>query len=147
MFISGALCCVSSETAFFVLKCDKDAIALYLEQGLSEEDGCEAAFEPIYEVIDVFPKEICSERFNLGKLNKIVFQVAERVSTGRWLGDCFVYVNANDRLNYCVVSGFRMKNVDWCVSLTCCSYGSFTGRRGSNTASFGQENVLTWLHG
>jgi coatomer subunit beta' len=47
---SGALCCVSSETAFFVLKCDKDAIALYLEQGLNEEDGCEAAFDPMYEV-------------------------------------------------------------------------------------------------
>ena len=25
-----------------------------------------------------------------------------QVSTGRWLGDCFVYTNANDRLNYCV---------------------------------------------
>ncbi len=48
------MCCVSSETAFFVLKCDKDAITLYLEQGLNEEDGCEAAFEPIYEVINEF---------------------------------------------------------------------------------------------
>ncbi len=47
---SGVLCCLSSDSAFFVLKCDKDAINLYLEQGLNEEDGCEAAFEPIYEV-------------------------------------------------------------------------------------------------
>ncbi len=41
-----------------------------------------------------------------GVLNDTAGQVAERVSTGRWLGDCFVYVNANDRLNYCVVSQF-----------------------------------------
>ncbi len=95
------MCCVSSETAFFVLKCDKDAIALYLEQGLNEEDGCEAAFEPIYEVINVFQIEM-----SFVSCPDIAFQVAERVSTGRWLGDCFVYVNANDRLNYCVVSRF-----------------------------------------
>jgi hypothetical protein len=53
---------VSSETAFFVLKCDKDAIALYLEQGLNEEDGCEAAFEPIYEVIVELQIEMCSRK-------------------------------------------------------------------------------------
>jgi len=25
-----------------------------------------------------------------------------QVSTGRWIGDCFVYVSSNDRLNYLV---------------------------------------------
>jgi hypothetical protein len=65
---SGALCCVSSETAFFVLKCDKDAIALYLEQGLNEEDGCEAAFEPIYEVMD-FRMDMFTRSENFGDLN------------------------------------------------------------------------------
>jgi len=31
-----------------------------------------------------------------------MYEVNERVSTGKWLGDCFVYTNSNDRLNYCV---------------------------------------------
>ena len=44
---------------------------------VSQEEGCEDAFEAQYEV-------------------------QERVSTGRWIGDCFVYVNGNDRLNYVV---------------------------------------------
>ena len=61
---SGALCCVSSDTAFFVLKCDKDAVTLYLEQGVNEEDGCEAAFEPLYEVRSHPPQ--CSIRVAYG---------------------------------------------------------------------------------
>mmetsp|Transcript_28597 Transcript_28597/g.72007 ORF Transcript_28597/g.72007 Transcript_28597/m.72007 type:complete len:1045 (+) Transcript_28597:152-3286(+) len=74
---SAMLCCVASDTAFYVLQYDRDAVASYLEKGVDEEEGCEEAFEPVYEV-------------------------SERVSTGRWLGDCFVYTNSNDRLNYCV---------------------------------------------
>lgn len=62
---SGALCCVSSETAFFVLKCDKDAIALYLEQGLNEEDGCEGAFEPMYEVRLQLLHRVCFRSRNM----------------------------------------------------------------------------------
>lgn len=34
--------------------------------------------------------------------NTYVYLHMVQVSTGRWLGDCFVYTNANDRLNYCV---------------------------------------------
>jgi len=74
---SGLLCCIASDTALFVLQYDKDAVATYMEEGTNEDDGCEAAFDPLYEV-------------------------SERVSTGRWLGDCFVYINNNDRLNYVV---------------------------------------------
>eukprot|EP00287_Rhodomonas_sp_CCMP768_P010439 CAMPEP_0196718458 /NCGR_PEP_ID=MMETSP1091-20130531/1646_1 /TAXON_ID=302021 /ORGANISM="Rhodomonas sp., Strain CCMP768" /LENGTH=1036 /DNA_ID=CAMNT_0042059117 /DNA_START=87 /DNA_END=3197 /DNA_ORIENTATION=- len=74
---SALLCCIASDTAMFVLQYDKDAVATYMEEGTNEDDGCEAAFDPLYEV-------------------------SERVSTGRWLGDCFVYINSNDRLNYVV---------------------------------------------
>jgi len=38
-------------------------------------------------------------------------QVPERVRTGLWVGDCFIYNNAAWRLNYCVggeVRGFRL---------------------------------------
>eukprot|EP00960_Hanusia_phi_P059777 764285-Hanusia_phi.AAC.1 len=90
---SAQLCAIASDASMFVLKHDKDAVVQYLEQvwstaypalvtraalqGGDDEEGCEGAFEPVYEV-------------------------QERISTGKWLGDCFVYTNANDRLNYCV---------------------------------------------
>eukprot|EP00286_Rhodomonas_abbreviata_P002203 CAMPEP_0181345854 /NCGR_PEP_ID=MMETSP1101-20121128/32989_1 /TAXON_ID=46948 /ORGANISM="Rhodomonas abbreviata, Strain Caron Lab Isolate" /LENGTH=841 /DNA_ID=CAMNT_0023457873 /DNA_START=220 /DNA_END=2744 /DNA_ORIENTATION=+ len=47
---SALLCCIASDTALFVLQYDKEAVALYLEQAGNEDDGCEAAFEPLYEV-------------------------------------------------------------------------------------------------
>jgi len=74
---SANLVAIASDTSIFVLQHDKAAVAKYLEDGVNEEEGCENAFESQYEV-------------------------QERVSTGRWIGDCFVYVNGNDRLNYCV---------------------------------------------
>lgn len=33
---------------------------------------------------------------------ELVAEVPERVRTGLWVGDCFVYTNAAWRLNYCV---------------------------------------------
>jgi hypothetical protein len=72
-------------------------------------------------------------------------QVSERVSTGRWLGDCFVYVNANDRLNYCVVRIFGVLIVDRFYDLRC--HYSTSGRRSSDPSSLGQKNVFARIHG
>lgn len=48
---SGSLCCLASDSAFFVLQHDKEAVSTYLESGtLDEDEGCEGAFEPVYEV-------------------------------------------------------------------------------------------------
>jgi hypothetical protein len=47
---SGTLCCLASDSAFFVLQYNKDAVVKYLEQGVDEDEGCEGAFEPVYEV-------------------------------------------------------------------------------------------------
>jgi coatomer subunit beta' len=74
---SGSLCAIASADSVFVLKYDREAVDQYLASGAEEEDGCEGAFEPEYES-------------------------AEKVSTGRWIGDCFVYISSNDRLNYLV---------------------------------------------
>lgn len=32
----------------------------------------------------------------------ILYEVDERVRTGLWVGDCFIYTNSSWRLNYCV---------------------------------------------
>lgn len=72
---------------FFLRKYDKstlfqnlqrDVVYAHLESGNSaDEQGVEDAFELLYEI-------------------------NERVRTGIWVGDCFIYNNSSWRLNYCV---------------------------------------------
>lgn len=55
----------------------RDVVAAYLEGGKPDEEGAEDAFELLHEV-------------------------NERVRTGIWVGDCFIYNNSSWRLNYCI---------------------------------------------
>lgn len=75
---SGDLVTISSDNSFYILKYNRDAVAAYLESGKPvDEQGVEDAFELLHEV-------------------------SERVRTGIWVGDCFIYNNSAWRLNYCV---------------------------------------------
>lgn len=63
----------------------RDVVSAHLENGRSvDEQGVEEAFELLYEI-------------------------SERVRTGLWVGDCFIYNNSSWRLNYCV--GGEVKNM------------------------------------
>jgi coatomer subunit beta' len=56
----------------------RDVVASYLDSGKPvDEQGVEDAFELLHEI-------------------------QERVRTGLWVGDCFIYTNSTWRLNYCV---------------------------------------------
>lgn len=56
----------------------RDLVSSYLDNGRPiDEEGVEDAFEPLHET-------------------------NERVRTGLWVGDCFIYNNSSWRLNYCV---------------------------------------------
>lgn len=56
----------------------RDVVSAHLDSGRSvDEQGVEDAFELLYEI-------------------------NERVRTGLWVGDCFIYNNSAWRLNYCV---------------------------------------------
>lgn len=56
----------------------REVVASYLESGKPvDEQGVEDAFELLHEI-------------------------SERVRTGVWVGDCFIYNNSAWRLNYCV---------------------------------------------
>lgn len=56
----------------------RDAVAAHTEAGKPvDEQGVEDAFELLHEI-------------------------SERVRTGIWVGDCFIYNNSSWRLNYCV---------------------------------------------
>lgn len=75
---SGDLVAIASDTSFYILQYNRDAVSSYLESGNStEEEGVSDAFELIHEI-------------------------NERVRTGIWVGDCFIYNNSAWRLNYCV---------------------------------------------
>ena len=76
---NGELVCISTEDSYFVLRYDADAVAKSLEtkEGLTEDAGIETAFEMLSEV-------------------------PESIKTGLWVGDCFIYTNSVNRLNYYV---------------------------------------------
>lgn len=75
---SGDLVTISSDNSFYILKYNRDAVAAHTEAGKPvDEQGVEEAFELLHEI-------------------------SERVRTGIWVGDCFIYNNSSWRLNYCV---------------------------------------------
>lgn len=70
---NGELCCISTDQAFFILKHNPNG----RNKEFLGEDGYEDAFEVSNEIQEV-------------------------VKTGLWVGDCFIYTNSVNRLNYYV---------------------------------------------
>ncbi|XP_041377525.1 coatomer subunit beta'-like isoform X2 [Gigantopelta aegis] len=75
---TGELVCIATEESFFILKYSTEAVdrARETKEGVTE-DGIEDAFE-------------------------VVGEIEEVVKTGLWVGDCFIYTNSVNRLNYYV---------------------------------------------
>jgi len=75
---TGELCCIATDESYFVLKYDSEIVAAAADnKDKITEDGIEDAFDV------------------LGEVN-------ESVKTGLWVGDCFIYTNSVNRLNYYV---------------------------------------------
>ena len=69
------------------------------------EDGIEDAFDVIGEVwLKCMQLEFVrsSDVFVDQQMNSIPMKVTESVKTGLWVGDCFIYTNSVNRLNYYV---------------------------------------------
>ncbi|KAI0941078.1 hypothetical protein AcV7_002725 [Taiwanofungus camphoratus] len=75
---TGSLVAITTDDSFYVLRFDRDAYNAKLEEGAEAGDeGVEEAFE-------------------------LVAEVPEGVKTAKWIGDCFIYTTAANRLNYFV---------------------------------------------
>ena len=74
---SGELVTLACEDTFYVLRFSRESYTEALSAGHADENGVEAAFE-------------------------VVTDINESVRTGQWVGDCFVYTNSTNRLNYLV---------------------------------------------
>jgi len=75
---NGELCCIATDESYFVLKYDSDIVQAAAENPEKvTEDGIEDAFD-------------------------VLGEVGETVKTGLWVGDCFIYTNSVNRLNYYV---------------------------------------------
>ncbi|KAJ5569719.1 uncharacterized protein N7459_009149 [Penicillium hispanicum] len=74
---SGELVTLACEDAFYVLRYSHENYINGLNNGEADEDGVEAAIEH-------------------------VATINETVRTGEWVGDCFIYTNSTNRLNYLV---------------------------------------------
>ncbi|XP_050693669.1 coatomer subunit beta'-like isoform X4 [Eriocheir sinensis] len=75
---NGDYVCIATDNNYFILKYSPEAVANAREkkEGVTE-DGIEDAFD-------------------------LVGEVQEVVKTGKWVGDCFIYTNSVNRLNYYV---------------------------------------------
>lgn len=72
------LVAIASEASFFILRYNAQATVAAFENGnVDESEGVENAFE-------------------------LLAEVGETVRTAVWVGECFIYNNADWRLNYCV---------------------------------------------
>ncbi|KAM0325972.1 hypothetical protein ACHAQA_007278 [Verticillium albo-atrum] len=74
---SGELVTLACDDSFYVLRFSREAYNEALQSGEVDEDGVEAAFE-------------------------VITDINESVRTGEWVGDCFIYTNSTNRLNYLV---------------------------------------------
>ena len=74
---NGELVALACDDTFYVLRFSREAYISGLNSGEADEDGVEAAFE-------------------------VVTDINETVRTGEWVGDCFIYTNSTNRLNYLV---------------------------------------------
>ena len=74
---SGELVTLACEETFYVLRFSRENYVEALQAGQVDEDGVEAAFE-------------------------VVTDINESVRAGQWVGDCFIYTNSTNRLNYLV---------------------------------------------
>lgn len=73
---SGTLVAITSDDSFYILRFDRAAYQAALDSGVPiGDEGCEEAFE-------------------------VVVEISENVKTAKWIGDCFVYTNSANRLNY-----------------------------------------------
>ncbi|KAM4058805.1 coatomer WD associated domain-containing protein [Hirsutella rhossiliensis] len=74
---SGELIAIACDDTFYVLRFSRENYVEAVQAGQVNEDGVEAAFE-------------------------VITDISESVRTGEWVGDCFIYTNSTNRLNYLV---------------------------------------------
>lgn len=74
---SGELVALACSDTTYILRFSRDAYLEGINAGLADEDGVEAAFE-------------------------VVTDINDSIRTGEWVGDCFIYTNSTNRLNYLV---------------------------------------------
>lgn len=75
---NGDLVSIASEDSFFILRYDQNKLAEAQDnKDLVTEDGIENSFD-------------------------VLGEIEETVKTGVWIGDCFIYTNSVNRLNYYV---------------------------------------------
>jgi coatomer subunit beta' len=93
---SGSLVAIASDDSFYILKFDRDAYVAALEAGPVGDEGVEDAFDLVAEISETCVLVILACCHRIDGLNS--------VKTAKWVGDCFVYTNSSNRLNYVVGS-------------------------------------------
>ncbi|KAH6821355.1 Coatomer [Perilla frutescens var. hirtella] len=75
---SHDLVTIASDTSFYILKYAREIVTKHLDANRPAEEG------------------------GVGDAFQLLYEIKERVWTGLWVGDCFIYNNSSQRLNYCI---------------------------------------------
>lgn len=74
---TNELVAIVSDDSYYILRFDRGAYDRYIEAGVLDDEGAEDAFD-------------------------VVTEIAESVRTAKWTGECFIYTNSNNRVQYLV---------------------------------------------
>ena len=91
---TGELCCIATEESYFVLRFFYYFCCVFIFRLFLRYDGdkvAAAADQP-----DKVSEDGIEDAFD------VIGEVQEVVKTGLWVGDCFIYTNSVNRLNYYV---------------------------------------------
>lgn len=99
---------VASDDSYYILKFDRDAYNSKLEEGVEiTDEGVEEAFDVVAEISD--------RRVILAEVS-CPADCFISVKTAKWIGDCFIYTTAGNRLNYFVGNeSYTISPSDTCV--------------------------------
>nr|NVI69867.1 coat protein (coatomer) beta' [Cucujiformia] len=78
---TGELVAIATEESYFILKYNPEKVNQIRESGSSRDEITEDGIEDAFDVMS---------------------EITESVKTGLWIGDCFIYTNSVNRLNYYV---------------------------------------------
>ena len=92
---TGSLVAITSGESFYILRFDRDAYNAKVEEGAEiTDEGVEEAFDVVVDI-----PERCVSHSNITEAG---LTRNYSVKTGKWVGDCFMYTTASNRLCYFV---------------------------------------------
>lgn len=92
---NGDVAVLACESSFYVLRFNRDLVQKFFDQGLEVSDQGDSLFLYRFFSHGTF-------RLGIDDAFELEQEISEKIRTGHFVGDCFIYNTSNNRLNYFV---------------------------------------------